>query len=498
VNAAAYSAFAMVLDLAPIRIVDPDEGQEGAGSTYNAAMRDKVLIVDDEPAVRRPVRRYLESQGFEVCEAGTVQMGAAAVRAERPDGVVLDFELPDGTALDLLPELKRVDPELPVVLLTGHGSIERAVQCIKEGAENFLTKPADLPALATMLQRALEHRRTGRRDRAARRVAPATDGFDPFAGSSRAIRALAEEASLAVESEAPVLIQGETGSGKGVLARWLHERGSRADEAFVKLNCAGLSRELLESEIFGHARGAFTGAVSAKKGLMEVAHRGTFFLDEIGDMDLQVQPKLLTALEEKRFRRLGEVEEIGADARFVTATHHDLARLVQEGEFRSDLYFRINTIVLRVPPLRERPGDIPVLAEAILSGLIRDMARGPRELDDGALEALGRYGWPGNIRELRNVLERALLVSRRSAVGASDLRFEPDLQAAGPFAAGGGGLDFAPPDATLAEMEKSYIETVLRAEKGQVQSTAERLDVPRSTLYQKLKVFDIDPARYRG
>ena len=475
-------------------------GRRGSAveAAYNAAiMRDKVLIVDDEELVRRPVRRYLESEGFEVCEASTVQMGTAAVRAERPDAVVLDYELPDGTALDLLPALKRADPDLPVILLTGHGSIELAVQCIKEGAENFLTKPADLPALRTILQRALEYRRTGRRERASRRMEKPTSGVDPFMGSSSAIRELAEDSRLALESDAPVLIQGETGSGKGVLARWLHENGGRAAEAFVKLNCAGLSRELLESEIFGHARGAFTGAVSTKKGLLEVAHRGTFFLDEIGDMDLQVQPKLLTALEEKRFRRLGETEEIGADVRFLAATHHDLPQVVKEGKFRSDLYFRINTIVLRVPPLRERPKDVTDLAETLLSGLIRDMGRSPVDLGDGAVEALRRYSWPGNVRELRNVLERALLVCRGPRIEAAHLRFEPDLQSLGSAPAGGGMLETVPPDATLAEMEKSYIETVLRAEKGQVQSTAERLDVPRSTLYQKLKVFDIDPARYR-
>lgn len=474
----------------------PDASGERA--EYNVPMRDKVLIVDDEELVRRPVRKYLESQGFEVCEAATVQMGTAAVRAERPDAVVLDFELPDGTALDLLPAMKRADPDLPVVLLTGHGSIELAVQCIKEGAENFLTKPADLPALTTILQRALEYRRTGRRERASRRMARPSSGIDPFVGSSAQIRTLAEEARLAVGSDAPVLIQGETGSGKGVLARWLHEQGARSAEAFVKLNCAGLSRELLESEIFGHARGAFTGAVSAKKGLIEVAHRGTFFLDEIGDMDIQVQPKLLTALEEKKFRRLGEVEEIGVDLRFVTATHHDLPRVVNDGGFRSDLYFRINTITLRVPPLRERPKDVPDLAVALLEGLLGDMGRGSVGLGDGAVEALCGYSWPGNIRELRNVLERALLVCRGPQIEAVHLRFEPDLHGAAKVSFGGGMPDAVPPNATLAEMEKGYIESVLRAEKGQVQATAERLDVPRSTLYQKLKVFDIDPARYRS
>src|SRR5581483_10514432 len=291
-------------------------------------------------------------------------------------------------------------------VLTGHGSIDLAVRTVKEGAEQFLTKPVELAALGTIIQRTLDNQRTRRRDQATRRTQGERTAPDPFLGTSPSVLALATEAQLAVGGDSPVLVQGETGSGKGVLARWLHDSGARTEEAFVDINCAGLSRELLESELFGHARGAFTGAIADKKGLLEVAHRGTLFLDEIGDMDVSLQPKFLKALEEKRFRRLGEVNERRVDVRLIAATNQDLGDLVREKRFRADLYYRINTVVLRVPPLRERTGDIPLLAGAILRRLAQEMGRPEIELAADAVEALQAYPWPGNVRELRNVLER--------------------------------------------------------------------------------------------
>jgi len=288
-----------------------------------------------------------------------------------------------------------------------------------------------------------------------------------------------------------VLITGETGSGKGVLAHWLHSNGSRADEAFVDINCAGLSRELLESELFGHARGAFTGAVAEKKGLLEVAHRGTLFLDEIGDMDLTLQPKFLKALEEKRFRRLGDVSERRVDVRLVAATNHDLGELVRDKRFRADLYYRVNTLVLRVPPLRERPADIPLLAGALLRSLTHEMGKPELELADDAVEALVAYPWPGNIRELRNVLERGVLAAQGRQLQRGNLRFDVAPMAAATGGGDGGHL-------TLLELERRHIERVLDLEKGHVVAAAERLGIPRSTLYQKLKEYGIDPAGYRG
>ncbi len=453
---------------------------------------DRVLVVEDEPVVRFGIRDFLESRGFSVQEAASLEQARALFQRERPDAIVIDYSLPDGNALDLLPEVQGVDPQLPVVVLTGHGSIDLAVRAIKEGAENFLTKPVELPALAVVLERALENQRNRRRQ-AARQSRRSRDEVDPFVGTSAAVRELAREAAMALRSEGPILIQGETGSGKGVLARWLHEQGSRHDEPFVDLNCAGLSREFLESELFGHARGAFTGAVNDKKGLFEVAHRGTLFLDEMGDLDPVVQPKVLKVIEEKRFRRLGEVADRQVDVFLIAATNHDLAALVREGRFRSDLYFRINTIPLAVPPLRDRREDVQPLAQRLLERLGRDLGRPGTRLAPGALEALRAYSWPGNVRELRNVLERAVLRAEGGEIQPSDFRFAPALALAEPAAPGG-----AAGVQTLAETERRQIEQALQEERGRVVNAARRLGIPRSTLYQKIKEHRVDLSRFQA
>jgi DNA-binding NtrC family response regulator len=277
-----------------------------------------------------------------------------------------------------------------------------------------------------------------------------------------------------------------------VLARWLHRNGPRADEAFVDMNCAGLSREFLETELFGHEKGAYTGAVVAKQGLLEVAHRGVVFLDEIGDLDPQVQPKLLKVLEEKRFRRLGDVRDRQVDVQLVAASHQSLPQLVQEKRFRSDLYFRISTIPLRVPALRERAEDIPVLARQLLGVLANDLGRRGLRLSADAERALTSYSWPGNVRELRNVLERAALLCGRDVLEASDLRFESTgaLQPRGESLVatdtdGSGG------QLTLEGLERIHIERVLRELGGRVTEAAQRLGIPRSTLYQKIKRYGI-------
>ncbi len=442
--------------------------------------RGRVLIVDDDAAVRFGVRDFLGLHAYEIVEATSCAEGEAAFRTEKPDVVVLDYRLPDGDALALLPKLREADAGIPIVVLTAHGSIDLAVQAIKVGADQFLTKPVELAALLVVLERAIENQRN-RRSRAAVRSRAAREEADPFLGTSEAIRALAEEARRVAATDSTVLIQGETGTGKGVLARWLHANGPRADEACVDLNCAGLSREFLEAELFGHQRGAFTGAVAAKAGLLEVADRGTVFLDEIGDMDLAVQPKLLKALEEKRFYRLGDVRERRVDVRLVAATHQDLQRLVQEGLFRRDLFFRVSTLPLRVPPLRERPEDVPLIARALLRRLVADCGRAPVELTSAAASALAAHAWPGNVRELRNVLERALLATDQRELDRGALRFDSASPSA---AADDAGL-------TLAELEQRHIARVLREERGRVEAAALRLDVPRSTLYEKIRRYGI-------
>jgi transcriptional regulator with PAS, ATPase and Fis domain len=267
-----------------------------------------------------------------------------------------------------------------------------------------------------------------------------------------------------------------------VLARWLHENSPRAEEAFVDLNCAGLSRELLETELFGHEKGAFTSATASKQGLFEVAHRGSIFLDEVGDVDLQIQPKLLKVLEEKRFRRVGDVRDRQVDVRLIAATHQDLGQLVRDKRFRDDLYFRISTIPLSFPALRERIEDIPTMAQYLLDKVAADLGRGELRLDESSIQALQAYSWPGNIRELRNVIERAVLLSDQKNITLKDLHFDGHAQVGTPF------LDTR---LTLIELEKQHIERVLNEERGRVEKAAKRLGIPRSSLYQKIKKHQI-------
>ena len=443
--------------------------------------RNRILIVEDEPAVRFGIRDFLELQGYEVDEAETCQDARHLFGNSRPDVVVADYMLPDGTALDLLPRLKEIDSEIPLLVLTGHGSIDLAVKAIKEGAEQFLTKPIEMSALQVILQRLLETQRKHHKHLAStsRRVRKA---IDPFIGTSAAIRSLADQARKILTTESPILILGETGSGKGVLARWLHENSPRAEEAFVDLNCAGLSRELLETELFGHQKGAFTSATSSKQGLFEVAHRGTVFLDEVGDVDLQIQPKLLKVLEDNRFRRVGGVRDQQVDVRLIAATHQDLSQLVRQKKFRDDLYFRISTIPLLFPPLRNRIEDIPVVAQYLLDKVSTDLGRGQIELEEDCLKALQAYAWPGNVRELRNVIERAVLLSEGKSVSLKDLNFEGHANVGAPT------LDSR---LTLLELEKQHIQRVLEEERGRVEKAANRLGIPRSSLYQKIKKHQI-------
>lgn len=443
------------------------------------------MVVDDESGVRFGIRDFLEQHGYEIEEADSCQDAQHIFRTSRPDIVIADYMLPDGTALDLLPRLKEIDSGIPLLVLTAHGSIDLAVRAIKEGAEQFLTKPLELPTLLVILQRLLQKQRNHHKQLASK-SRQVRQAIDPFIGTSSAIRALREQAKKILSTESPVLILGETGTGKGVLARWLHDNSPRAEDAFVDLNCAGLSRELLETELFGHEKGAFTSATASKQGLFEVAHRGTIFLDEVGDVDLQIQPKLLKVLEEKRFRRVGDVRDRQVDVRLIAATHQDMGQLVRERRFRDDLYFRISTIPLSFPALRERVEDIPTMAQYLLDKVSADLGRGELHLDENSIQALKAYSWPGNIRELRNVIERAVLLSDQKTITINDLHFDGHTQVGSPF------LDSR---LTLLELEKQHIERVLMEERGRVEKAAKRLGIPRSSLYQKIKKHQISTSK---
>lgn len=446
--------------------------------------RTRILIVDDEDSIRFGMRGFLESRGYGVVDADSCQRARELFQASPPDVAVIDYRLHDGSALDLLRDFRRIEPDVPVIVLTAYGSIDLAVQAIKEGAEQFLTKPIEMPALHAILKRLLDNRRLQRQQRIVV-TREQRERIDPLFGESPAIRALAEQVDKVMGSDSPILILGETGTGKSLLAKWLHLHGPRADEPFVDLNCAGLSPDFLETELFGHEKGAFTGATASKPGILEIADGGTVFLDEIGDVDPRVQPKLLKVLEEQRFRRLGAVREREVDIRLIAATHQDLAGKVKERTFRSDLYFRISSIPLSMPALRERKEDIPALARTLLARLADAPGRSVR-LGEDAEQALCGYAWPGNIRELRNVLERAVLLRNGDTITRRDLRFEStplqDVQV------GDTGL-------TLQQVERQHIERVLREVGGKVEQAALRLGIPRSTLYQKIKVHGIVAAQ---
>ncbi len=452
-------------------------------------MPKRILIVDDDEFVREALSSALQSQGYDVLEAARLDTGLKLFGSESCDAAIVDYQLPDGTALQLIPRLKAIDATIPVIVMTGHGTIDLAVKAIKLGAEHFFTKPVELDVMYELLSRALDDQRSRRRQLVSTRT-QARYKRDPFLGNTAAIKKLKNEVERILVSDRPILIQGETGTGKGVLAQWLHQHGPRCDEPMVDLNCAGLSRELLDSELFGHEKGSFTGAIAQKVGLLEVANRGTLFLDEIGDLDITIQPKLLKVLEEKRFRRVGGVQDRTVDVRLMAATNRDLRSLLAQERFRSDLFFRINTIPLFMPPLRERREDIPMLADFFIGQLRNDLGRSQLALAEDAVAALRSYSWPGNIRELRNVLERAALLSEEGTIHSADLALSAatgSLQQAA-----------APPwELTLEQLERQHIVSILKHENGLVDQAALRLGIPRSTLYIRLKQYGITLDRVR-
>jgi DNA-binding NtrC family response regulator len=442
-----------------------------------------VLLVEDDARLRFAVAAFLRGRGYEVSEVSGCAEAMRSIVKSTPDVVLLDLQLADGDAFQLLPSLRAVSPAAPVYIITGHGSIDSAVRAVKEGAEDFLTKPLALERIVEIVAKAVERRCTHKSEKRLRR----TSGRSPSVVSS--MLALDEQVERLRNAQCSVLILGETGTGKSLLARHIHTIGSRGKQPFVDVNCAGLSREFVESELFGHERGAFTGAHATKSGLFDEANGGSLFLDEIGDIDLQVQPKVLKVLEERRFRRMGDVRERDADVRLISATHHDLLDAVAKKTFRADLYYRISTVTLTIPPLRERRADIANMAK----GMLRE-SHARAELHPDAIDKLVNHSWPGNIRELKNVVERAVLLCKGEVIAADDIRLDSHstLPSAAPVTSSQSRL--LAHDATSAtrdEVEREHIKIALEAEGGRVQAAARRLGMPRSTLYWKLKHLGI-------
>lgn len=434
-------------------------------------MKPHVLLIEDNTATRFGFVRYFSQEGYEVFEAANLAEAVAALTAQHFDIIVLDINLPDGNGIDFIKTARTNDPCIPIIVITGEGDIPLAVEAMQRGADNFLTKPVDNAALAVFMRKTLE---IGvlKQQLSARKHLEKKDAF--FIGENRAMQEIHDVMLAAAASDIPVLITGETGTGKGMLARWIHQHGARAAHECVELNCSGLRGEMLSREIFGNARGAFTSADKDRKGLLDVADRGTLFLDEIGDMSIDVQAQFLKVLEDKSYRRLGDVKLLRSNFRLICATHHELDSLVNSGRFRQDLMYRINMLAIHLPPLRERMDDLPALAAYLLQSL----GSTATVISDDIMETLRGYPWPGNIRELKNVLERALLLTPHEAT-LRQVHFSALTQ----------NRIHQPAQSrrTIQEVEGEHIRTVLNQTGGDIEKAAKSLNISRATLYRRLK-----------
>ena len=445
-------------------------------------LRKRVLIVDDDEMVASGLSALLVDD-WEVRIASTGREAVVAFADFSPDVVLLDVMLPDTSGIDLLHQFKMYSETAAVIMMSGGGTLERVIESMKLGAETFLQKPFDYDTLTASLEQVSRMIATRHELMALRRGG--APNVERLPGISPAITHLNEILPHIARAASPVLIEGESGYGKGVLARLIHNRSPRARAPFVDLNCAGLSKELLESELFGHERGAFTNAMNTKPGLFEIAGDGTLFLDEIGEMEPTVQARLLKAIEEKKFRRVGGIRDLRADFRLLAATNRDLQAEVAAGRFRSDLYYRLNVVRLRVPPVRERMEDLPILVEEVLRPLAKEMTRPVPKVSPRAMKKLELYPWPGNVRELRNVLERALLTLAGDEIKSDDLTIESATAA---MPAVGSGLpteewEIQPLDDVIA----NYVAASVEATSGNIRKAARQLRISPSTLYARLK-----------
>ena len=449
----------------------------------------RILVVDDEAGIRQTLRGILEDEGHSVTTAADGVSGRALMSSDEFDLVLLDVWLPDRDGLDLLSELREGNLTTPVIVISGHGNIDTAVKAMRIGAHDFLEKPLALNRVVVSVENALE------RYRLEREVQELSNRLEPerhLIGDSEPMRKLGGDLELAARAESRILITGENGTGKELVARRVHSLSRRSSRAFVEVNCAAIPEELIESELFGHVKGAFTGASGNRRGRFEQADGGTLFLDEIADMSLATQAKVLRVLEEQRFERVGGSDPIDVDVRVLAATNKDLeGDELPAGRFREDLYFRLAVIPLHVPALRERREDIPALVDHFLKRFAAEAGRRPKAIDAAALERLVAYSWPGNVRELRNLTERLMIMAPGKAVGLADL--PPRIRGKGAVAPIED--DYASLKEAREAFERLYIERRLTAAGGNVSQTARDLGIDRRHLYRKLRAYGIDPGR---
>ena len=451
-------------------------------------MYSTILVVDDEPSIRQSLSGLLADEGFEVIEASNGYEALQVIGAESPDLVLLDIWMPGMDGIETLKAIKKETPYIQVVIITGHGTIETAVKATKIGAFDFIEKPISFDKVIVAINNALNFRRLEEENKYLRKK---TLERHSLTGNSPAVQELRKQIAMAAPTDAWILITGENGAGKELVARTIHQLSRRAEAPMVEVNCAAIPEELIESELFGHEKGAFTGATSKKRGKFELASKGTIFLDEIGDMSLKTQAKILRALQEKTFQRVGGSRTLSVDVRVIAASNKNLEAEIAEGRFREDLYYRLNVIPISVPPLRQRLEDFPLLVDTFLAESARQNRSAQKTIRPPALKLLYNYPWPGNVRELKNLIERLAIMVERDFIRAADI---PP-----PYNPGGAGSIDAESTPfflmnSLKEakraFEREFIRSKLREHGNNIARTAETIGVERSYLYKKLKNFN--------
>ncbi|HEX7335653.1 MAG TPA: sigma-54 dependent transcriptional regulator [Gemmatimonadales bacterium] len=470
-----------------------------------------VLIVDDERTLARAVKAFLSEAGYEAEVAGDAEKALELVESLRPDVIFADVRLPGMSGIELLKKIREFDPAIPVIIMTAHGTIEGAVEAVKLGAFDYMKKPVDLEELKLLADRARENALLKQELSYYRRRAASQESFAGILGSSPAMRGVLDQVRqiAALDETPPVLITGETGTGKGLVARSLHSSGPRSAKPFIDVNCTALPANLMEAELFGYERGAFTDAKESKIGLFEAAEGGFLFLDEVGDLEQSLQGKLLRAIEERMVRRVGGIRDRKIDVRILAATNRDLEDEVQRNRFRRDLYFRLAVILLHLPPLRERGDDILLLADHFLRRFSAKYGKDIRRIDAGAREILRSYPWPGNVRELSHVIERAVLWSRDATLNVDHLSIASPTRVSGesfdqsaqttpasstlpaPLTSDGGTSGSGVDGMDLTQQERILIERAMRESGGNQTRAAQRLGISRDTLRYRLKKFGI-------
>jgi two-component system, NtrC family, nitrogen regulation response regulator NtrX len=455
---------------------------------------DTILIVDDEESIRKSLKDILGDEGYEVVTAASGREALDVLAEAQPSLALLDIAMPDMDGIETLRRFKETRPEMQVIMITGHGTIETAVQTTKMGAYDFIQKPLSLERVSLAVKHGLEEYRLRQENETLRK---SIERRYEMVGESSAIKSLKQQISLAGPTNGWVLIHGESGSGKELVARAIHKSSKRAEGPFVEVNCAAIPQELIESELFGHEKGSFTGATSMKRGKFEVADRGTIFLDEIADMSLATQAKVLRVLEGQEFQRVGGTKTLKTDVRVIAASNKDLAAEIRKGLFREDLFYRLNVIPLEVPPLRDRKDDIPILVRYFLQEFAADYGQKPKTIDADALDLFLRYPWNGNVRELRNFIERMMIMVPGPAISAAEVPQPVNRPPAGrPTGDGqpivGSLTEYSTLKKARAAFEREYIIRKLKENNGNISKTADEIDVERSNLHRKIKALGIE------